>query len=187
MIRRKFKGVIGVSMAGLMLITSGLTAYASGLGDINDDSVINALDASEILSEYARVSTNQKAKFNDEQKKYADVDKNCNINAVDASHVLSYYAYKSTSGDMEFSGLASGVRAKTASGDCNLTLKNAPQGMDMTSVSGDLDVCLPSGAACQLQLSSRSGDIHFSGIRSDIPNAPVYTFTTITGDIDVHS
>ena len=100
--RRKFKSVIGVSMAWLMLMTSGLTAYASGLGDINGDSVINAVDASEILSEYARVSTNQKAKFTDEQKKCADVDKNGNINAVDASQVLSYYAYKSTSGTMEF-------------------------------------------------------------------------------------
>ena len=89
-------------MAWLMLMTSGLTAYASGLGDINGDSVINAVDASEILSEYARVSTNQKAKLTDEQKKCADVDKNGNINAVDASQVLSYYAYKSTSGTMEF-------------------------------------------------------------------------------------
>lgn len=100
--RRKFKSVIGASMAWLMLMTSGLTAYASGPGDINGDSVINAVDASEILSEYARVSTNQKAKLTDEQKKCADVDKNGDINAVDASQVLSYYAYKSTSGTMEF-------------------------------------------------------------------------------------
>ena len=100
--RRKFKSVIGVSMAWLMLMTSGLAAYASGLGDINGDTVINAVDASEILSEYARVSTNQKAKLTDEQKKCADVDKNGDINAVDASQVLSYYAYKSTSGTMEF-------------------------------------------------------------------------------------
>ena len=100
--RRKFRSVIGVSMAWLMLMTSGLAAYASGLGDINGDSLINAVDASEILSEYARVSTNQKAKLTDEQKKCADVDKNGDINAVDASQVLSYYAYKSTSGTMEF-------------------------------------------------------------------------------------
>ena len=106
---------------------------------------------------------------------------------IDCWGTVGHLSLTTASGDMEFSGLASSVRGKTASGDCNLTLKNTPQGMDMTSVSGDLDVCLPSGAVCQLQLSSRSGDVHFSGIRSDIPNAPVYTFTTISGDIDVHS
>ena len=72
------------------------------LGDVNSDGNINAVDASEILSEYARISTNQNSQMSTEQKKAADVDENGSINAVDASQVLSYYAYKATSGTMEF-------------------------------------------------------------------------------------
>ena len=97
MIRKMISKVISVVLADAMLMTSVFTATAAGLGDINSDSAINAVDASEILSEYARVSTNQKAQFTVEQKKAADVDKNGSINAVDASQVLSFYAYKSTS------------------------------------------------------------------------------------------
>ena len=99
---RKIGRVLGFVMADIMLLSSAFTAFASGLGDINSDSAINAVDASEILSEYARVSTNQSPQFTAEQKEAADVDKNGSVNAVDASQVLSYYAYKSTSGTMEF-------------------------------------------------------------------------------------
>ena len=59
------------------------------IGDVNNDENINAVDASEILSEYARISTNQNPQMSIEQKKAADVDKNGSINAVDASQVLS--------------------------------------------------------------------------------------------------
>ena len=97
MIRKMISKIISVVLADAMLMTSVFTATAAGLGDINSDSAINAVDASEILSEYARISTNQKAQFTEEQKKAADVDKNGSINAVDASQVLSFYAYKSTS------------------------------------------------------------------------------------------
>ena len=77
-------------------ITAEIKSGGYILGDINADDTINAVDASEILSEYARISTNQKALFTEEQKKVADVDKNGSINAVDASQVLSFYAYKAT-------------------------------------------------------------------------------------------
>ena len=102
MLNRKIKAFLSAAVADVMLMTSGFTAFAGSLGDINSDSAINAVDASEILSEYARVSTNQAPKFTEAQKKAADVDNNGAINAVDASQVLSYYAYKSTSGTMEF-------------------------------------------------------------------------------------
>lgn len=69
------------------------------LGDVNNDSLINAVDASIVLTYYAMMSTNQKGGFNDTQKKAADVDKNGDINAVDASYILSYYAYTSTTKD----------------------------------------------------------------------------------------
>lgn len=63
------------------------------LGDVDDNKTINAVDASYVLEDYARTSTNQTSKFSDAQKKAADVDKDTKINAVDASYILSYYAY----------------------------------------------------------------------------------------------
>uniref|UniRef100_UPI0025EF40BE dockerin type I domain-containing protein n=1 Tax=uncultured Ruminococcus sp. TaxID=165186 RepID=UPI0025EF40BE len=69
------------------------------LGDVDNDGLINAVDASIVLTYYAMMSTNQKGDFNDTQKKAADVDKNGDINAVDASYILSYYAYTSTTKD----------------------------------------------------------------------------------------
>ena len=66
------------------------------LGDVDNNKAINAVDASYVLEDYARTSTNQSSKFSEDQKNAADVDKNGKINAVDASYILSYYAYIST-------------------------------------------------------------------------------------------
>ena len=64
-------------------------------GDPNGDGAINAVDASIILSDYARYSTSDDKPTTDELST-GDVDKNGAVNAVDASVVLSYYAYSST-------------------------------------------------------------------------------------------
>ena len=64
-------------------------------GDPNGDGAINAVDASIILSDYARYSTSDDKPTTDELST-GDVDKNGTVNAVDASVVLSYYAYSST-------------------------------------------------------------------------------------------
>ena len=66
------------------------------LGDINSDGYINAVDASLVLSYYARISTNQVGGYDALQKLNADVNQDRSINAVDASNILSYYAYAST-------------------------------------------------------------------------------------------
>lgn len=66
------------------------------LGDVNNDKLINAVDASSILKYYALVSTNKDGGYNDNQKLAADVDHDGMINAVDASNILAYYAYAST-------------------------------------------------------------------------------------------
>ena len=66
------------------------------LGDVNNDGMINAVDASSVLSYYAMISTNKNGGFNDAQQAAADVDHDGQINAVDASCILSYYAYVST-------------------------------------------------------------------------------------------
>ncbi|MCR4639631.1 leucine-rich repeat protein [Ruminococcus sp.] len=66
------------------------------LGDVNSDGYINAVDASEVLTYYAKVSTKQEGGFTAQQIKAADTDGNGLVNAVDASAILSYYAYTST-------------------------------------------------------------------------------------------
>ncbi|WP_295094246.1 dockerin type I domain-containing protein [Ruminococcus sp.] len=66
------------------------------LGDVNNDGKINAVEASEVLTYYAMISTNQNGDFNEAQKLAADVNYDGKINAVDASCILSYYAYTST-------------------------------------------------------------------------------------------
>lgn len=97
MFRKTISKALSIVMADVMLMTAVFTASAAGLGDVTGDSAIDAVDASEILAEYARKSTNQASTLTEEQQKAADVDKNGSINAVDASQVLSFYAYKATS------------------------------------------------------------------------------------------
>ncbi len=92
----------------------------------------------------------------------------------------------SASGDVEFSGSASCIQAKTASGDCDLDLDQAPEEMNISSVSGDVGITLPHGAPCQLQAYSRTGDVEFSGIRTDVQDAPIFRVQTVSGDISVH-
>ena len=66
------------------------------LGDVNSDGYINAVDASSVLSYYARISTNQAGGYDELQKLNADVNQDRSINAIDASNILAYYAYAST-------------------------------------------------------------------------------------------
>ena len=66
------------------------------LGDINEDGFIDAIDATDILIEYATLSTSGISTFSDRQKISADINSDGEINAVDSSYILSYYAYLST-------------------------------------------------------------------------------------------
>jgi hypothetical protein len=69
------------------------------LGDVNNDDLINAVDASAVLFYYAMISTNKDGGFDDSQRAAADIDHDGQINAVDASIILAYYALNSTSKD----------------------------------------------------------------------------------------
>lgn len=69
------------------------------LGDVDGNGMVNAVDASYVLSEYADTSTSHSSGFSGPQKKAADVDINGAINATDASYILSYYVYTSTGTD----------------------------------------------------------------------------------------
>jgi hypothetical protein len=67
------------------------------LGDVTGDGKINAVDASNVLAEYARTSSGDgKGEFSDAQRKAADIDSNGKIDSLDASRILAYYAYTST-------------------------------------------------------------------------------------------
>ena len=44
------------------------------LGDVDNDGLINAVDASSVLSYYAMISTNKDGKYNEKQKTAADVN-----------------------------------------------------------------------------------------------------------------
>lgn len=66
------------------------------LGDINENGIVDAVDASMILAYYARISTGEDGEFSAGQRFAADLDKDGYIDAVDASKILSYYSYAST-------------------------------------------------------------------------------------------
>ena len=62
------------------------------LGDVNDDSSVNAIDASYVLSHYASISTGKKGSLDNAHSKAADFNKDGSLNAADASEILYYYS-----------------------------------------------------------------------------------------------
>lgn len=68
------------------------------LGDINEDDVIDARDASLALNDYALTATGAASLLTAEQFLAADVNGDEVVDARDASVILSYYAYTATSG-----------------------------------------------------------------------------------------
>lgn len=68
------------------------------LGDPNGDGVVDAKDASLILSEYSLLSTGEKATFTSAQKQAADVNTDGLTDSKDSSRILGYYSYLSTGG-----------------------------------------------------------------------------------------
>ncbi|MCM1506093.1 MAG: GDSL-type esterase/lipase family protein [Ruminococcus flavefaciens] len=65
-------------------------------GDVNDDGIVDAVDATAILIEYAELSTTGVPTFTKEQNKLGDVNYDGAIDAMDATYVSMYYAYLST-------------------------------------------------------------------------------------------
>ena len=61
------------------------------MGDVNGDGIVNAVDASAILTYFAITMTNQTPtmKFD---KSVADYNNDGIINSIDASAILTYYA-----------------------------------------------------------------------------------------------
>lgn len=69
------------------------------LGDVNGDGLIDAVDASAVLSEYATMSTTRESELSAEQRCAANVNVDSLIDATDATAIQSYYAYLSTNQD----------------------------------------------------------------------------------------
>lgn len=68
------------------------------LGNLNGDAILDASDASIILSAYAELSTGTASSLTETESKAADVDGNGLIDSSDASAILAYYSYCSTGG-----------------------------------------------------------------------------------------
>ena len=97
--------LLAIAMAAANLTTgTGLVTSANdggvtfALGDTSGDQMVDAKDASEILAEYSRLSTNKEAYFSGSRAEAADVNKDGRIDSSDASDVLMYYSYVSTGG-----------------------------------------------------------------------------------------
>lgn len=73
--------------------------YIISRGDTNGDCSIDAVDASNILSAYAKVQTSNDYSLTAAEIKKMDVNGTGTIDAVDASIVLSYYTYIATGGN----------------------------------------------------------------------------------------
>lgn len=72
--------------------------YVISLGNTNGDYIVDGRDASDILSTYAKTSTDSEKILSTEEVKKMDVNKDGIVDGIDASFVLSYYSYISTDG-----------------------------------------------------------------------------------------
>ncbi len=90
--------------AVLIATLSSVTAYADNPGtlmkDVNFDGVINAVDASMVLSEYAKSSAGEETTLSETQRYVADTNYDGQVTAVDASCILSDYALRSADKDI---------------------------------------------------------------------------------------
>jgi len=71
-------------------------------GDVSDDGIINAIDASLVLSMYSQMSSGNASEYPEAQIKAADVNNDGVVNSADASAILKYYAALSTGLTPEF-------------------------------------------------------------------------------------
>lgn len=79
---------------------TGIEIY-NKLGDVNYDSIIDSVDASLILSEYAVLSTGGTASFDQYQQFAGDYSRDNTIDSVDATMILAEYARLQTLSDEE--------------------------------------------------------------------------------------
>ncbi len=109
--------VITVSTTTKAIINPTITIYnnPTKLGDPNGDGIINAIDASNILTVYTELATNtyNRNRPTKDERDCCDINKDGAINAVDASYVLSYYAYTATTKDKNKADIITYIRMNT--------------------------------------------------------------------------
>ncbi|MBR2283098.1 MAG: leucine-rich repeat protein [Ruminococcus sp.] len=66
-------------------------------GDVNRDGLVDSVDASAVLSEYALLATGESGTFTAAQRFLADINSDGEINSLDASDILIVYAERATS------------------------------------------------------------------------------------------
>lgn len=67
-----------------------------GIGDVDENGIVDARDASLISHEYSRMSTGANSSFSEEQQKNADVNKDNLIDLIDAFYIADYYSSRLT-------------------------------------------------------------------------------------------
>lgn len=72
--------------------------YFKNLGDVNQNGMVEATDASAVLAYYADISVGKSTIMSEYQILCGDIDRNGVTDANDASAILAYYAELSTSG-----------------------------------------------------------------------------------------
>lgn len=68
------------------------------VGDVNNDGLIDSVDATQILVYYAELSAGGDSTFNERQKAVSDINSDGFIDSVDSAVILSFYSYLSTGG-----------------------------------------------------------------------------------------
>lgn len=79
-----------------------------GLGDVNKDFSVDALDAAMVLTAAASVGAGDVSGLTREQELAADLNKDGGFNAVDAAQILTYAAYKGSGGTADLDAFLSG-------------------------------------------------------------------------------
>lgn len=101
----KFKRFGALLTASALMISMShptmVRAYQHDMGtlmrDVNFDGVVDGRDASEVLSEYARISVGNESLFTETQKYVADANGDGMITATDATDILTYYCSNAVS------------------------------------------------------------------------------------------
>lgn len=93
-------------------IVMHLNSYT--MGDLNNDGLIDAVDATAVLIEYAEVSTSGETTLSERQKLAGDINKDGLIDAVDASIIQVYYAEVSTHGNPSWDNIINDTPTTTS-------------------------------------------------------------------------
>ena len=128
-----------------LLSVSISSAFASGvymLGDLNEDGVVDASDASLALSDYANFSSGKGHILEHILIVAGDANFDDILDASDASLILSYYAYKSSGGTKSFPSYAnefSGTPVQTTTTTTTTTTVTTTE-ITYTEISTDLSM-----------------------------------------------